>query len=85
VEIQHRIPNRIVKLSRSAPPGQLAFETHSFADMENVVVEVGWADVPFYKETRKSRAKDQRFPTERWEQHKARASMRLQPTRPQSR
>ena len=53
--------------------------------MENVVVEVGWADVPFYKETRKSRAKDQRFPTERWEQHKARASMRLQPTRPQSR
>ena len=81
VEINHRIPDRIVKFSRTAPPGKIAFETHSFADMEHVVVEVGWADVPFYKDTRKTRAKEQRHPSTRWEQHQARATMRLSPTR----
>lgn len=77
VEIQHRIPNRIVKLSRTAPPGKLAFETHLLDNMEELVVEVGWADVPFYKDTRKSRAKELRTPAARWEQHQARASMRM--------
>ncbi|MGH8601554.1 MAG: hypothetical protein ACREXR_01855 [Gammaproteobacteria bacterium] len=51
-EIRLRVPDRVVKLSRTAPPGELAFETYQLSDMQGVVIEIAWADVPFYKDTR---------------------------------
>jgi len=72
-EIRLRVPDRIIKLSRTAPPGEIAFETHQLSEAQQVVVEVGWADVPYYKDTRP--AKDEkRLPAARWEQHKARTT-----------
>ncbi len=71
-EIELRLPNKIVKLSRSAPPGELAFETHQLSEAEKIEVEVAWADIPYYKDTRKLK-EDGRLPAARWEQHKARA------------
>lgn len=75
-EISFRVPNRVVKLSRNAPPGELAFETHQLSDMEEVVVEIAWAEVPYYDDTRAARD-DNRLPAARWEQHKARTTMRM--------
>lgn len=78
-EIHVRAPDRIIKLSRSAPPGQLAFETHKLDDVDEVIVEVAWSDVPFYKDTRERAKEDRRLPAARWQQHKARAAKRLKP------
>jgi len=72
-EIELRIPNKIVKLSRSAPPGELAFETSKISEAEKVVVELAWADVPYYKDTRDLKD-DKRLPAARWQQHKATTS-----------
>lgn len=74
-EIQLRVPNRLIKLSRTAPPGELAFKTHQLSDVEQVVIEIAWADVPYYKDTRVT--DDVRLPAARWQQHKARATKRL--------
>jgi hypothetical protein len=74
-EIHLRVPDRIIKLSRNAPPGELAFETHQLSDAQEVVVEVAWADVPYYKDTRDK--DDNRLPAARWEQHKARVTRDL--------
>jgi hypothetical protein len=74
-EIRLRVPDRIVKLSRDAPPDQIAFETHQLSDAREVVVEIGWADVPYYKDTRGK--EDNRLPAARWEQHKARSTRNL--------
>jgi len=74
-EIRLRVPDRIVKLSRSAPPGELAFETHQLSEAQQVVVEIGWADVPFYKDTRAK--DDKRLLAVRWEQHKARTTKNI--------
>lgn len=75
-EIHLRIPDRIVKLSRAAAPGELAFTTQPLSDVRDVVIEVAWADVPYYHDTRASAQHDARLPAARWEQHKARASKR---------
>lgn len=75
-ELRLRVPNRIVRLSRSAPAGELAFEQHGLSEIDEVLVEVAWADVPYYKDTRPSRD-DKRLPAARWQQHTARASARL--------
>ncbi len=82
-EVQLRVPKKLVKLSRTAPPGELAFETHQLSDVEQVIVEVAWADVPYYKDTRVKKG-DMRLPAARWEQHKARAKKRLHPGKPKS-
>lgn len=74
-EIRLKVPNRVIKLSRNAPPGELAFETHPLAEMEELVVDIAWADVPYYKETRA--IADARLPAARWQQHRAHAQMRL--------
>jgi hypothetical protein len=71
-EILLRVPNRLIKLSRTAPPGELAFETHQLSEAREVVIEIAWADVPYYKDTRVK--DDKRLPAARWEQHKARAT-----------
>lgn len=83
VELRLRIPNRVVKLSRSAPPGEIAFEKHELSEAETVVVEIGWSDVPYYKDTRPS--DDMRLPAARWEQHKARAAYNMRTGRPRRR
>jgi hypothetical protein len=87
-EIHLSVPDKIVKLSRSAgsagsagaagaaESGELAFETQQLADVREVVVEVAWADVPYYHDTRASALQDARLPAARWEQHKARATKR---------
>ncbi len=74
-EIRLRMPNKLIKLSRTASPGDLAFETHQLSDVEEVVIDVAWADVPYYKDTRVS--DDKRLPAARWQQYKARATKRL--------
>jgi len=84
-EIHLSVPDRIVKLSRSAgsagaagsaESGELSFETQQLSDVREVVVEVAWADVPYYHDTRASALQDARLPAARWEQHKARATKR---------
>ena len=78
-EIHLSVPDKIVKLSRSvgsAESGELAFETQQLSDVREVVVEVAWADVPYYQDTRASALQDGRLPAARWEQHKARATKR---------
>lgn len=79
-ELQLKVPNRVIKLSRTVPPGELAFVTYPMSDAEQVVVEIAWADVPYYKDTRAR--EDKRLPAARWEQHKARSSFRLKGTPP---
>lgn len=75
-EIHLSVPDRIVRLSRSAPPGELAFETQQLSDVQEVVIEVAWADVPYYEDTRASARQDTRPPSVRWQQHVARAALR---------
>ena len=74
-ELHLRVPDRIIKLARNPPPGEIAFETHDLSDVREVVVEVAWADVPYYKDTRGK--DDNRLPAARWEQHKARSTKPL--------
>ena len=74
-DLRLRVPDRLIKLSRTAPPGELAFETHQLSDVQEVVVEIAWADVKYYKDTRVT--DDMRLPAARWQQHKARATKRL--------
>jgi hypothetical protein len=75
-EIVLKVPDRIVKLSRSGPPGELAFESYPLSEIDEVEVEIGWAEVPFYPDTRPQAVADQRLPAARWEQHHARARAR---------
>lgn len=74
-EIRLKVPNRLIKLSRTAPPGELAFETHQLSDVGEVAIDIAWADVPYYKDTRLT--DDMRLPAARWQQHKAHAAKRL--------
>ena len=75
-EILLAVPDRVVTLSRAGPPGELGFESQSLRDVREVVVEIAWADVPYYHDTRPSALGDARLPAARWEQHKARATKR---------
>jgi hypothetical protein len=68
-EIRLKVPDRLIKLSRTAPPGELAFETYQLSDAEKISLDVAWADVPYYKDTRPT--DDMRLPAARWQQHKA--------------
>jgi len=74
-KIRLRVPNRVIKLVRSTPPGKVAFETHHLSEVEEIVINVAWADVPYYKDTRKK--DDKRLLAARWQLHKARASKRF--------
>jgi len=77
-EIRISVPERIIKLPSQTPGGKLAFEKHDMAEMQEVVVEVGWADVPFYKDTRPRKAEASRkMPAALWEQHKVRTTFRM--------
>jgi len=71
VEISLKIPDKIIKLSKTADPKEVAFEKHDLSEAVNIVVEVGWSDVPYYTDTRKKVRDEKRLPAERWEKHKA--------------
>ncbi len=49
-------------------PRRVAFDRHRITDAEDVVVEIGWADVPFYEDPRPR--DDAVLPSVRWEQHR---------------
>jgi hypothetical protein len=77
-EIRISVPENIIKLPRQTPGGKLAFEKYDMAEMREVVVELGWADVPLYKDTRPRTAEAARKrPAALWEQHKARTTFRV--------
>ena len=85
VEIALKIPSKIIKLSKTADPKKIAFEKHELSESVNLVVEVGWSDVPYYTDTRKKMRDDKRFPSERWEKHKAVTSKhQMKPPREES-
>lgn len=77
-----KVPERIVKLSRSAPAGTLAFEQYPLSGVQEVVVEVAWADVPYYRDTRAAAKRDPRMPTVRWQQHTTKVVQRLNTDEP---
>ena len=61
-----RLPRTIVKLaSTPSPSGDTVFEEHVIADADEIELEVGWSDVPYYQDPRdKSRGA---YPTSSWE------------------
>ena len=71
-EIRLDLPQSIVKLGPPSPTGQINLEEHRIADAEEVVIDVAWADTPYYEDTRPS-AK-QEMPAARWQQGKSRVS-----------
>ncbi|PFV80062.1 hypothetical protein COL05_15770 [Bacillus sp. AFS059628] len=81
-EILLKVPEKLIILSSTDPLGELAFEVHQLSDTEEVVVEVGCADVPFYKDTRVK--VDMQLPAARWQQHKVRVTKRMEELWPKS-
>jgi hypothetical protein len=50
-----RLPKTIVRLSSTpSPPGETRFEELAITDATNVELEIGWADVPYYRDPRAS-------------------------------
>lgn len=67
-EIHLDVPKKIVKLSRSVPPGELGFESHQLTEAVDIVVNVAYADVPYYPDTRETELKT--LPAVQWQQDK---------------
>lgn len=65
--IKVRLPKTIVKLSDSpSPDGETRFEEHTISEADEIELEIGWADTPYYRDPReKSRG---RHPISSWEQ-----------------
>lgn len=78
-EIEIEVPGKVINLIPSVPPGGVAFETNYLSDMLEIKIEIGWAEVPFYKDTRPQMKEDLRLPAARWEQYKAQATRQLNP------
>ena len=69
-ELKLLLPPRYVKLAaQAAPSGELLFEQFRPADADEIIVEVAWADTPFYEDPRGRPRK--KSPTEAWAQGKA--------------
>lgn len=48
-----RLPKTIVKLaSTPSPAGDTVFEEHAVADADEIEFEIGWANVPYYRDPR---------------------------------
>ena len=48
-----RLPKTIVKLaSTPSPAGDTVFEEHAVADADQIELEIGWADTPYYRDPR---------------------------------
>lgn len=75
-EVTFHLPAQITKLAPD-PGGddrKVAFERQRIADASEIVVEVAWADVPFYEDPRQH--DDLVLPSVRWQQHSTRATFR---------
>ncbi len=74
-EVVLRLPETISRLvpSRDGDPERVAFERLRIADAVEVVVEVAWADVPFYPDPREH--DELVLPSVHWQQHTARSSL----------
>jgi hypothetical protein len=68
-----RLPKTIVKLTDApSPTGEVMFEEHAIADAEEIELEIGWADTPYYSDPR-DRARGE-VPVAAWEQQSLRVS-----------
>jgi hypothetical protein len=67
------LPKTIVKLAATTTPGtEVAFEEHAISDADQIELEIGWSDTPFYADPREaSRATP---PVKAWEQDTIRTS-----------
>ncbi|MGH9968516.1 MAG: hypothetical protein ACREBG_11905 [Pyrinomonadaceae bacterium] len=68
-----RLPKTIVKLAETqSPGGEVLFEEHAVADADEIELEIGWSDTPFYPDPRdKSRATP---PVAAWEKESLRTT-----------
>jgi hypothetical protein len=65
--ISVRLPKTIVKLAAAATPGgEVAFEEHSITDADQIELDIGWSDTPFYADPRESSRETP--PVRAWEQ-----------------
>ncbi|MGH9970754.1 MAG: hypothetical protein ACREBG_23590 [Pyrinomonadaceae bacterium] len=66
-----RLPKTILKLaSTPSPTGEVVFQEHAVADADEIELDIGWSDTPFYPDPRdKSRATP---PVEAWEKESLR-------------
>lgn len=77
-ELKLLLPPTMVKLAATAGPGdEVRFEEHAPANATEIVVEIGWADTPYYEDPR-GQATDA-YPTALWEQGRVVASSKLRP------
>ncbi len=68
-----RLPRTIVKLTAApSATGEPTFEEHALADASDIDVEIGWADTPYYSDTRERSR--QAPPIASWEQQTVRMS-----------
>lgn len=48
-----RLPKTIVKLAGTpTPDGEVRFEEHAIADADEIELDIGWSDTPFYPDPR---------------------------------
>jgi hypothetical protein len=74
-ELTLKLPTEITMLAEPTDPErkEVMFQAHRIADAEQIVVEVAWADVPFYEDPR---PKDvEVMPSVVWQQHTQTASI----------
>jgi hypothetical protein len=71
--IKIRLPKTIVKLSdRLSPDNTVVFEEHAIAEATGIELEIGWADTPYYSDSReKARGVS---PISSWEQQSFRTT-----------
>ena len=76
-----RLPKTIVKLSAvPSPTGEVTFEEHAIEEADEIEIEIGWADTPYYKDPReKSRGKS---PVSSWEQQSLHVTFKPHSKRP---
>jgi hypothetical protein len=71
--VRVRLPKSIVKLADvPSPTGEVVFEEHVITDADEIELEIGWADTPYYTDPRdKARGAS---PISSWEQESLRVT-----------
>lgn len=78
VVVNIRLPKTIVKLAESqSPEGDVLFEEHALTDAEEIELEIGWADTPYYDDPREKGQEGP--PVASWEQDEVQASFSRRP------
>ena len=78
--IKVRLPKTIVKLTDTpSPTGEIRFEEHAIGDANEIELEIGWADTPYYNDPR-DKSQDI-SPILSWEQQTLRVTFRTSTTR----